>query len=350
MKEMKGCLLFVLAVAMVVGCSDEASTRQEQNLAQPKTVCMVRTTPVKDQGRSDFCWIYAMLATIESEHLLVDDSVNLSAHFLARELLEEQAERVYLSDGRQKIRTRGMAQDCIDLMMRVGLTHYDAFRSEANYRVVARKVEQAARQGVARRCGLAQMNKEVAHLLDDAVHPSLKSVFWLGAEYAPLEFAHSVCMPDEYVALTSFSHHPFGQKFALEVADNVCGHAFRNLPLDSLMHVIDNALSTGHPVCWEGDISEPGFQQAKGFAHLENEDQTVTQEMRQQQFDKLQTTDDHCMEIVGLATGSNGRRYYICKNSWGKDNRFGGLMYLSENYVRAKTLGVWMSWKALSVN
>ncbi|MCR4852792.1 MAG: cysteine protease [Prevotella sp.] len=340
-------LLLGLTLLLTASCQESGEQGQLVDMQQPKTECMVKITPVKDQGRSDFCWIYAMLATIESEHLLVDDSVNLSAHFLARKLLEEQAERVYLSNGKQKIRTRGLAQDAIDLMMRGGLTHFDAFQADANYRVVARKVEQAARQAVAQRAGLSNMTKDVERLLDDAIHPAQKAVYWLGAEYAPLEFAHSVCMPDEYVALTSFSHHPFGTKFAIEVPDNVCAHDFKNVSLDSLMNMIDGALLTGHPVCWEGDTSEPGFSFEQGFAHLENEDQEVTQQTRQQLFDRLQTTDDHCMEIIGLARNTKGRRYYICKNSWGKDNPFGGLMYLSENYVRAKTLAVWMSWKAI---
>ena len=337
------CLFFLLCL---VGCSKKTS-EQMPAIERPHTDCLVKMTPDKSQGKSDFCWIYAMLATIESEHLLVDDSVNLSAHFLARCLLEEQAERVYLSGGKKGIITRGMAQDAIDLMMRGGLTHFDAFQAKTNYHVTTRKVEKAARQASAQRAGLSQMQKDIGRLLDETIHPAQKKVFWLGAEYSPLEFAHSVCLPDEYVAMTSFTHHPFGERFALETPDNYAHHDFLNIPLDSLMHCIESALQAGHPVCWEGDTSEPGFSFAKGFAQLQHESERASQESRQQMFDRLQTTDDHCLELVGLAHSRDGRRWFIAKNSWGKKNPFGGLMYLSENYVRAKTLAVWMSWKAL---
>lgn len=339
-------IISLLLVVCLVGCSKKEST-PAVSAERPQTDCLVRMTPMKSQGRSDFCWIYAMLATIESEHLLVDDSVNLSAHFLGRRHLEEQAERVYLSCGKKSIVTRGMAQDAIDLMMRGGLTHFDAFQAKTNYRVTARKVEQAARQAMAQRTGLEQMKKDVGRLLDEAIHPAQERVYWLGAEYSPLEFAHSVCLPDEYIAMTSFTHHPFGERFALEVPDNHGHHAFLNMPLDSLMHRIEGALRSGHPVCWEGDTSEPGFSFKTGFAQLANEKDLATQESRQQMLDRLQTTDDHCMELVGMAHTRDGKRWFIAKNSWGTHNPFGGLMYLSENYVRAKTLAVWMSWKAL---
>ena len=345
----KTCLVALLtALLLVTSCSEQTKEEKQSltNTVAPQTECLVPTTPVKDQGHSSLCWIYAMLATIESEHLMMGDSVNLSAHFVARSLIEEEAERVYLSKGKESIRLRGMAQDLIDIIQRHGLTHYDSFRSEANYSVLKRKADMLVRQYAGRSNGLQDMKTALCTLLDNQIHPELRFVFMLGAEYTPLEFAHSVCMDDEYVALTSFSHHEYGQSFVLEVPDNHGRHTFMNLPLDSLMGHIDDALQRGHPVCWEGDSSEPLFSFAQGIAKMTTDSVRVTQKMRQQMFERLQTTDDHCMEIIGLASTPLGKRYYICKNSWGTKNPFGGLMYLSENYVRAKTLAVWMSQKA----
>ena len=87
----------------------------------------------------------------------------------------------------------------------------------------------------------------------------------LGALYTPLEFAHSVCTDDEYIALTSFTHHPYGQRFSLEVPDNYFHNTFLNVPLDAMMNRIVQSLRSGHPVCWEGDISEPGFLFGNGL-------------------------------------------------------------------------------------
>ena len=162
----------------------------------------------------------------------------------------------------------------------------------------------------------------------------------LGALYTPLEFAHSVCTDDEYIALTSFTHHPYGQRFPLEVPDNYFHNTFLNVPLDTMMNRIVQSLRLGHPVCWEGDTSEPGFLFGNGFAVLKHEDKKVTAERRQASFEARRTTDDHVMEIVGLAHDQHGCRFFLCKNSWGTANRYGGFMFLSENYVRMKTIAV----------
>lgn len=101
------------------------------------------------------------------------------------------------------------------------------------------------------------------------------------------------------------------------------------------------------PVCWEGDVSEPLFDFSKGYALLKNDDQRVTQESRQHAFNQGLTTDDHTMEIIGIAHDNHGKKYYLCKNSWGEDNPYNGYMYLSENYVRAKTIAIMLPAAAL---
>ena len=310
----------------------------------------IKTTPVKDQGDSDLCWIYAMLATIESERLMIGDSVNLSTDFLARHFLEEQAQRCYLTSnaskkhkdeqGADNITTRGMASMTLRLLQEYGVTHWDAYHVDVNFDVVARKVKKTVDAN--RGKGLKEMNKSLIDMLDENTRPLPRFVFMLGVEYTTQEFALSVCLPDEYVALTSFTHHPFGEPFCLEVADNYYQDEFLNLPLDSLMAHIDRALIAGHPVCWEGDISEPGFSWPKGFATIKDNDRKNEVETRQHAFEQGETTDDHCMELIGISH-IKGQKYYLAKNSWGEDNAFGGLMYLSEDYLRMKTVAVWMT-------
>jgi bleomycin hydrolase len=118
--------------------------------------------------------------------------------------------------------------------------------------------------------------------------------------------------------------------------------------LDSLQHLVDHALATGHAVCWEGDISEPGFSFEEGVATIDIDTKDATQGRRQRDFDRHATTDDHCMTIVGKAHDDNGQRYYIAKNSWGKDNPFGGFMFISEAFLRMKTINIVVSQKVLN--
>ena len=290
------------------------------------------TTPVKDQGSSSLCWVYGMLATLETEHIMRGDSVNLSPDYVARMYLSEQANRRRLLPNKivQKeagITTRGMCTMALDLIQTYGLQHYDAYRHkpDMDYNVLCRKLDK---------------DNDAEKLLDKYIGPLPNQVFMLGALYTPLEFAHSVCTDDEYVALTSFTHHPYGQRFPLEVPDNYFHDTFLNVPLDTMMNRIVQSLRSGHPVCWEGDTSEPGFLFGEGYAVLKNEKKKVTAERRQASFEARRTTDDHVMEIVGLAHDQHGRRFFLCKNSWGTANRYHGFMFLSENYVRMKTIAV----------
>lgn len=337
MKKMS-LLTPLVVLALLLSCSRPARKDNRQTPSEFATDAWVRTTPVKDQGRSTLCWLYGMLATIESEHLMMGDSVNLSTDYTVRRLLEDQARTYFFSRRDRPISLRGMATTALQLIQTYGVEPYDSYynREPVNYSVLSRKVEQMVRASAT----LRQLDTHLPDLLDREIGFMPRVVFMLGMEYTPLQFAHSVCMPGEYVALTSFSHHPFGRRFVLEVPDNVLRDSFLNVPIDTLMHRMVAALRHGHPVCWEGDISERGFDFAQGVARLSDDHAPITQEQRQRAFETRQTTDDHVMELCGLAHDRQGNRYFIAKNSWGQGNRYGGYMYLSYNYVKLKTVAI----------
>jgi aminopeptidase C len=188
---------------------------------------------------------------------------------------------------------------------------------------------------------LDELSRHIDPQLDNNIYPLAKKVFMYGAIYTPLEFAHSVYHPAEYTFYTSFTHHPFGEPFVMESPDNHYHDAFLNIPIDTLMNKIVNSIRKGHPVCWEGDISEPYFNYSAGIAQLPH-GRNVNQELRQEDFNNRETTDDHCMEIMGLAHDAHGNRYFIMKNSWGDRNPLKGFMYVSYDYVKLKTVAVAM--------
>ena len=293
-------------------------------------------TPVKHQGSSPLCWAYAMLATIETEHIQMGDSVNLSVDYVARHLLAEQARQHFLSSGYDRITLRGTAPLLLRLISEYGVMPYDAYNAPSlNYKALARRLQTMSETSH----DLSQLSDRAQRLFDERIGYMPKNVYMLGAEYTPQQFAHSVYMLGEYTALTSFTHHPFDQAFAIEVPDNYSDELFYNVPIDVMMRRIEMSLRAGHPVCWEGDVSEPGFSFERGIAELPD-DIPCTQQQRQKAFETRRTTDDHCMCLIGIAHDNKGRRYYIAKNSYGTKNPYGGLMYLSENYVRMKTVAV----------
>lgn len=325
-----------VGVLLAAACARPAGQKTQEEGEFSREV-LLKMTPVKDQGHSALCWLYGMTATIETEHLMKGDSVHLSVDYLARRFLHDAAVGYYFSGGRVPVSMRGMGTMTLRLMDEYGAEPYDSYHGKGvSYDVISRRLMQAA--GGVR--SLESLNARIEEIFDHAVDYLPRIVYMLGAEYTPLEFAHSMAAPGEYTALTSFTHHPFGRFVALEVPDNRMHDRFLNLPLDSLMAVITRSLSTGHPVCWEGDVSEPGFSFKDGVARMPAGAGPVTQRRRQQAFERLQTTDDHVMALVGLARDRKGRRYFIAKNSWGTRNPYGGLMYLSDDYVRMKTVAV----------
>lgn len=292
-------------------------------------------TPVKDQGNSSLCWVYAMLATIETDRIAMGDSVNLSVDYLARTLLDDETTRFFLSKGKYKISMRGMATSVFSLLERHGLMGYDAYNrpQTLNYNALARRMMLAA-YGTR---SLSDYKKRVSALADEHIGALPKHVFMLGAEYSTGEFARSVALRRDYEALTSYSHHPIGSRFALETPDNKYADEYLNVSIDSLVSRIYASLRAGKAVCWEGDVSETGFSYSRGVATIELHE-PITQALRQRHFDTLRTTDDHCMAIIGTAHDRNGNRFFIMKNSYGTQNPYKGLMYVSEDYVKMKTV------------
>ena len=204
------------AALLLTGCGNR----------EPKTFTMEvlnRMTPVKDQGRSQTCWVYAMLAAIETEHIMKGDSVNLSAAWVEKMLEREPA---------APKSKRGMGQACIDLIQRHGLVAYDAMRTTDT--------------------------------------PLPQHAFMLGAEYTPQEFACSVCAPDEYVALTCVDDKPYYRYTVLDVEDNWARDSFYNVPVDTLLDRVERAVRSGRGVCWE---SKAHAMAVVGIAHDETDRQ-----------------------------------------------------------------------------
>lgn len=338
---MKNILLFAVVALVVVACGGD-KRRNSGHHTQFTIDKLNKITPVKSQGKSDLCWVYAMLATIESDRLMQGDSVNLSPHYMARMMLRRELIYGYTSGGQDSISLTAMSPRLLRMLELYGAMPYDSYRSDCNYYVLCRRLSELVRHNVRQLTGIDALLKMGDDMMDEHINPMPKSVFMLGAEYTPEEFARSVCMPGDYQALTSFTHFRFFREQRLDVPDNRTGELFYNVPIDTLMNRIVATLERGYSVCWEGDITEPGFSFSLGVAQLQNDEIDLSQTARQRMFETFRTTDDHCMELIGLARDEQGRRYFVCKNSWGTGNPYHGLMFMSFDYARMKTVAVVM--------
>ena len=174
-----------------------------------------------------------------------------------------------------------------------------------------------------------------------------------GKNLKPTDFRDRMELdPDNYIELSSYSHHPFYKQFVLEVPDNWSHALYYNLPVNELIDVMKTAIDSGYSVCWDGDVSEKLFVHKNGKADLPKEQLgKVDQVLRQETFLNRTTTDDHLMHIVGLSNDSEGRTCFYTKNSWGAEsNKHGGYLHMTEDYVRLKTVGIMIHKDAIPSN
>ena len=333
-------LLFLAVLWLGFGCTEKQP--QQQHPPAFTVYLLLKTTPVKQQGNRETCWLYALLATIETDRLEQGDSVNLSPAFLERLLLRQNATDCYFGTPLSQLHLSNVAPNGLRLLAQYGVVPYDSYPSNEslNLPVLQRKVAQMAHRTAAQKAGLQVLNERVDCLLDDEMGALAPHVYMYGAQYSPQEFARSVCKAGTYKAYTSFTHHPFGADCRLEVPDNTSGEVFKNIPLDSLMHLIEGTLQARRAVCWEGCTPKSEFSFARGTAILSPKHGNVTQAGRQRAFERFETTDQHVLCLVGMAHDAQGNRYFIAKNSWGVGNPFHGFMYLSYAFIRQRTVAV----------
>ena len=350
----------------------------------------VAVTPVKNQASSGTCWCFATTSFVESELLRKGNGEHdLSEMFIVRQKLLNQLNDNYLRRGRGNIGQGSLSHTFLNAYNQAGIVpeegysgiNYDSPRH--NHGELMAMLEAVAGVAVKAKKRSPQYDKIVSNVLDTYLGPVPETFTYRGKTYTPKSFAASLGIdPSDYVELTSFTHHPYYEAFELEVPDNWEHARQYNLPLDELMEVIDGAIKNGYSVCWDGDVSERGFQFRHGaaiipdvkdlsrysaadsaaFAPLTEAQRldsvfafrrpypeiVVTPEIRQEGFETFVTTDDHLMHITGLAKDQNGTKYYVTKNSWGTDrNDFGGYLNMSESFVRAKTIYVMMHKDAL---
>lgn len=344
-------------------------------------------TSIKDQNRSGTCWDYSSLGFFEAELLrLGKGTYDLCESFVAYHTYMDRAEKAIRMHGDVSFSQGGSFYDVLYCMRHYGIVPQEAMPfpgslygdSLFNFNTL-----DAQASAYVKSIANSEMKKipltwksTLSNIYAGYFGELPKTFTYKGKSYTPESFQKSLGLNlDDYVSLTSFTHHPFYSKFIIEVQDNWRWAESYNLPIDEFMTVMESAVRNGYTFAWGADVSETGFSRngiatvpAKSYKNdltgsdaarwmgtngkqvnqADSKDElTITQQLRQTAYDNWETTDDHGMVIYGLAKDPQGKEYFMVKNSWGEYGRYKGIFYASKPYVAYKTMNILINKNAI---
>ena len=356
---------------------------QKEEGYQFTTVKEVKITPVKNQNRTGTCWSFSGVGLIEAELLRTGKGeYNLSEMFIANHSYKDKADKFVRLHGKLNFAQGGSFADVIYVFKHYGAVPGELYKGleygqdnhvHGELAEIATAYVNAVIKNRDRKLSTA-WKKGFDGVIDTYLGKLPETFTYQGKQYTPKSFGESLGLNfDDYVSLTSYTHHPFYSQFPLETEDNWRWAPSYNLPIHELMEVLDHAINNGYTIAWGSDVSEKGFtrngiavaadiealessgsDQARwvGLSQTERDAEVkklvekpckeieVTQELRQQAYDNYQTTDDHGMLIYGIAKDQTGKKFYMVKNSWGTESKYKGHWYASEAYVAYKTMNI----------
>ena len=369
--------IFTAAACALIAISASAQKAPEYEFTVVKENPV---TSIKNQYRSGTCWCYSALSFIESEILRTKgQEVDLSEMFVVGKSYRDRAVKFVRLDGHLNFAAGSSFGDVLHVIDDYGIVPQEAY-SGFNYGTEMPEQSEldAALAGYVHAIAQNPNKKLTTAWLNgfdgilNAYLGEVPATFTVnGVEYTPESYRDALGINyDDYVNLSSFTHHPFYEQFIIEVPDNWRWDTAYNLPIDELMEVMYNAIDKGYTIAWGSDVSEKGFtrdglaimpvEEKKVAAGSDQErwvgkaadqpkeevkaelpkEMEITQEMRQEGYDRKTTTDDHGMHIYGVAKDQNGNKYFMVKNSWGETGKYKGVWYASDSFVKYKTLNV----------
>lgn len=366
--------ILCLAVCYSTATAMAQTTNKEGSKYQFTVIKNLDAGDVENQGRTGTCWSFSGLSFFQAEALRngKGKGVNLSEMFVVRRMYPLKAVNYVRMHGKANFGEGGGFPDDLTCLREYGLVPqsvYDGNRDKVYNHGEMVSVLEAMTNKIGAAEGTINPNwkNAVDGVLNAYMGDAPEKFEYQGKSYNPQSFAKELGLnADDYVLVSSFTHHPYYQQFVLEVPDNWNWERVYNVPLNDFTAIAENAIQNGYTIAWAADVSEKGFNFFEGLAVVPEtewndmsaedkkkvfeepvKEKTITPELRQKAFDNYETQDDHGMHIVGMAKDQNGKVYFRVKNSWGTSNPGSGFFYASEPYFAYKTTCIMLNKKGL---
>ena len=371
----KNVLLVGMLCSLSVFAQDELIKKVIGNASlnskfQFTDVVNVENTSVKSQGSAGTCWSYSGNSFLESEMIKNGKApVDLAEIFAARNVYLGKARNYILFNGNMGLGDGGETHDVMNMLRKYGAMPQQAYTAEDYGKGVVKSDEFQAKFKEILDAYIKDTNPskgaswvtDINNYMDEKLGKLPETFNYAGKTFTPKTFAKEVVgiNPDDYIEFSSYKDNPYYQKMILPVPDNWSYDSVYNVPMRELTDIIDYALTKGYSIAWSSDVSEPYFSWRNGVAEVPDMDiynitpeqkktlfdgpikeKEVTEDLRLEGLYTLTTTDDHAMQIVGLAKDQNGKEYYKVKNSWGETNDYKGYLYVTKAFVQLKSTGI----------
>jgi bleomycin hydrolase len=307
---------------------------------------------------SSTCWSFSSNSFLESELMkLGKEKFDLSEMFVARYSMVRKIQRHLQLKGQNFFTPGGQFHDVIWVFRNYGIVPESVYPGKArgesyhNHAEMDTVFSHFVKDCVSR--GITELSREqdrfVDSVLDHYLGPVPTEFSYKEKRYTPKSFLEQVLKfhLDDYMEITSYTHHPFYKSFVLEDKYNWTGDAYYNIPLADFSRITDNALKNGFTVGWDGDADDPDFHFSDGLAYLQKPVINFQNE-RQTAYEDQSTLLDHMMHIVAVTKDRYGKKWYYIKNSWGDySNSLGGFLFMREDYFKIRTVAIFVNKKAV---
>jgi bleomycin hydrolase len=310
-------------------------------------------TPPVSQGMTGTCWAFSTTSFFESEiYRLNKKEIKLSVLFTVYWEYVEKTRRFIQERGNSAFAEGSEANAVPRIYKEYGAVPLDAYKGllpgqvfhdhskmydEMNSYLQTVKENNEWNEEEA----ISTVKDIMNHYL--GIPPS--KVNYDGEEYTPKEFFKKVVnlKLDDYVDIVSYSQEPFNQKVEYTVPDN-WWHSknYYNVPLETFMKIVKNAIRNGYTLAIGGDVSEPGYDSHSKCAIIPTFDipsEYIDDNARELRFSNGSTADDHGIHLVGYMT-KNGKDWYLIKDSGAgsKNVEPKGYYFYNEDYVKLKIM------------